>query len=65
MDDDPIRGMLTLICTATQGEISTGAIYNREDLARTRGASLLVHCPFCQKQHLFNFADAVLRPIAH
>jgi hypothetical protein len=64
MAEEPTRGTLTLICSATLGEISTGAVYSQEDWARARRAKLLVHCPFCGKEHLFNFSDAVLRPIA-
>jgi hypothetical protein len=56
-------GMLTLICAATRGEISTGAIYTKDDLDRTRGAKVHRDCPFCGKAHVFNFSDAVLRPI--
>ena len=52
-----------MICSATLGEISTGAVYTQEDCARARRARLLVHCPFCGEEHLFKFSDAVLRPI--
>ena len=56
-------GMLTLICQETSGEICSGAVYTKGDLDRTKGAKLHRDCPFCGKSHVFNFLDAVLRPV--
>jgi hypothetical protein len=56
-------GTLTLVCSTTQGEVCSGAIYSRGDLARTRKTSLLLMCPYCCRTHVFRFARARLRPI--
>src|ERR1700674_1413289 len=47
MGMEPARGMLMLVCVATRGEISTGAVYTQDDLTRVRRAKLYVYCPFC------------------
>jgi hypothetical protein len=65
MATEPPQGMLMLVCAATRGEISTGAVYTQEDLARTRRAKVHSYCPFCGEAHVFNFSDARLRPILH
>jgi hypothetical protein len=63
MAEELDTGMLTLVCAATRGEISVGAIYTKNDLAKTKGAKVLHDCPYCGKEHVFNFSDAVLRPV--
>ena len=63
MGKKPSMGILMLVCMATGQEIDTGAHYSWDDLARTRRAKLLLRCPFCRQSHLFNFADARLKPI--
>jgi hypothetical protein len=65
MATEPPQGVLMLVCAATRGEISTGAVYTQEDLARTRRAKVHSYCPFCGEAHVFNFSDARLRPILH
>jgi hypothetical protein len=61
-DQSPV-GMLTLVCSATGGEINTGAIYHRDELRRGRKAQVLLRCSFCGKSHVFKFSDARLNPI--
>jgi hypothetical protein len=61
--EEPVTGILTLVCPATDAEISTGAVYSRDDLHRARRAQLLLRCPSCNIDHVFNFSDAYLKPI--
>lgn len=63
MGDQPASGLLMLVCPATGEEISTGALYTREDLVRTSRAKLQLYCPFCGETHLFNFSEARLRTV--
>jgi hypothetical protein len=56
-------GLLTLVCSETGGEISTGALYSRDDLQRVGDAKLMLYCKLCRKTHLFRFADARLKPV--
>lgn len=56
-------GVLMLVCAVTSQRIDTGVRYQETDLARTTAAKLRLRCPFCRKYHVFNFADAKLRPI--
>jgi hypothetical protein len=63
MGEEHAVGILTLVCAATGGEISSGAIYHSNDLKRARKARLHLRCRFCGKSHLFGFADARLGPI--
>ena len=59
----PHLGILMLVCTETGGEVSSGAVYRLDDLARARRAKLLDHCRHCGETHLFMFSDARLAPI--
>jgi hypothetical protein len=52
-----------LVCAATGQCIDTGVRYEPTDLERVTAAKLRLRCPFCQKDHLFSFADARLRPM--
>ena len=63
MGEKLVAGILTLVCEETSEEISSGAVYTKKDLDRTRGAKVEAHCPFCGKSHVFCFSDAVLRPL--
>ena len=65
MDDELTEGILTLVCPATEGEISTGAIYTMHDLARASRAKVHLYCRFCKKSHVFEFSTALLRPVRH
>jgi hypothetical protein len=55
--------ILTLVCSRTGGEVSSGAIYTPADLERAKPAKLLLYCPYCRESHLFMFSDARLKPI--
>jgi hypothetical protein len=57
--------MLMLVCVATRGEISTGVVYTKDDLAQARRAKVHDNCPFGGEAHVFNFSNARLRPIQH
>jgi len=52
-----------LICAATGAEIDTHTTYSQADLRRARSAKLMLRCPRCRKEHVFDFADARLRPL--
>ena len=52
-----------LVCAMTGQSVDTGVGYRKSDLARTTAAKLRLRCPFCRKHHVFNFADAKLRPL--
>ncbi len=52
-----------LVCATTGQSIDTGVRYKKADLARAKDASLRLRCPHCRTYHVFNFADAKLRPI--
>jgi len=56
-------GVLMLTCSMTGQTIDTGVRYDADDLSRTNAAKLRMRCPHCGKTHLFNFADAKLRPL--
>jgi hypothetical protein len=56
-------GVLMLACTVTGEIIDTGVRYTASDLRRAGAAKLRTRCPFCRKTHMFNFADAKLRPL--
>lgn len=59
------RGILTLVCSQTGGEMSSGVVYTRADLERAKPAQMFLHCPHCGELHLFMFADAVLKPVPY
>ncbi|MFN3658992.1 MAG: hypothetical protein ACK4UO_17225 [Pseudolabrys sp.] len=52
-----------LVCTATGVEVDTHTTYSRADLRRARWARLMLRCPGCRTEHVFDFADARLRPL--
>jgi hypothetical protein len=56
-------GVLMLVCKVTGEIIDTGVRYTASDLGRAAAAKLRMRCPFCRKTHMFNFADATLRPL--
>jgi hypothetical protein len=61
--EEPMTGLLTLVCAATGGEVSTGVVYSNDDLCRAKRAKLLLRCPSCDTEHVFNFSGAYLKPI--
>jgi hypothetical protein len=63
MGKEQTVGMLTLVCSATGGEINSGVVYHRDDLKRARKVQLHLRCRFCGTSHLFKFSDARLGPI--
>lgn len=55
------EGVLTLVCSKTGREISTGVVYTQSDLKRAKRAQLLLYCPSCRESHLFVFSKARLK----
>ena len=56
-------GVLMLTCSTTGQAVDTGVCYDADDLSRANAAKLRMHCHHCGKTHIFNFADAKLRPL--
>jgi len=60
----PSVGMLILVCPLSGAEVETHTLYTADDLQRARAAKLLLYCSGCKKEHIFNFSDARLDPVA-
>jgi hypothetical protein len=62
MDRKPSAGLLVLVCTETGGEIPTGVEYTQAELARSSRVTVHEQCPFCDRGHVFGFAEARVIP---
>jgi cytochrome c-type biogenesis protein CcmH/NrfF len=63
MSRNGATGVLMLVCATTGQSIDTGVRYHKADLTRATAAKIRLRCPHCHKYHVFDFADARLRPI--
>lgn len=62
MDRKPSAGLLVLVCTETGGEVPTRAEYTQAELVRASRVTIHEHCPFCNRGHVFGFAEARVIP---
>jgi hypothetical protein len=63
VEQSPPVGILMLVCPDSGAEVSTHTLYSIHDLQRARAAKLLLYCPSCKKEHIFNFSDGRLDPV--
>jgi hypothetical protein len=58
MNPRPCVGLLVLVCTETGREVPTGVEYTQAELATTKSVTIYEQCPFCDRSHVFGFAEA-------
>lgn len=62
MNPKPCAGLLVLVCKETGREVPTGVEYTQAELATTSSVTIHEQCPFCERAHVFSFADARVNP---